>query len=64
MAEIEFSVLSRQCLNRRIADTASLQREAGAWSDERNTDCTTVDWHFTCQDARDNLKRLYPKIQP
>ncbi len=63
MAEIEFSALSRQCLNRRIPDTASLKREVGAWSDERNTHCTTVDWRFTCEDARIKLKHLYPKIQ-
>ena len=63
MAEIEFSALSRQCLNRRIPDTDLLTREVAAWSTERNTHCATVDWRFTCKDARIKLKHLYPKIQ-
>ena len=63
MAEIEFSALSRQCLNRRIPDSDSLKREVAAWYVERYTHCATVDWRFTCQDARIKLKHLYPKIQ-
>jgi DDE superfamily endonuclease len=63
MAEIEFSALSRQCLNRRISDTATLKQEVDAWNVERNTNNTTVDWRFTCDDARIKLKHLYPKIQ-
>lgn len=63
MAEIEFSALSRQCLNRRIPDTAILKREVAAWVVERNTYRTTVDWRFTCEDARIKLMHLYPKIQ-
>ena len=63
MAEIEFSALSRQCLNRRIPDTDLLTREVAAWSTERNANCATVDWRFTCKDARIKLKHLYHKIQ-
>lgn len=63
MAEIEFSVLSRQCLDQRIPDEATLKREVAAWEDERNADEGKVDWRFTAQDARIKLKRLYPSIQ-
>lgn len=63
MAEIEFSALSRQCLNRRIADAATLKCEVVAWAAERNALRTTVDWRFTNVDARIKLKHLYPKIQ-
>jgi transposase len=64
MAEIEFSVLSRQCLNQRIPDQATLAREAAAWETERNSNGATVNWRFTTEDARIKLKRLYPSIQP
>jgi hypothetical protein len=63
IAEIELSVLSRQCLDRRIPDKATLQAEATAWADRRNAAGGTVDWRFTTADARIKLKRLYPKIQ-
>jgi hypothetical protein len=63
MAEIEFSVLSRQCLDQRIPDEATLKREVAAWQDRRNADERKVDWRFTTQDARIKLKRLYPSIQ-
>lgn len=62
MAEIEFSILSRQCLNRRIADRDTLHREVAAWVTQRNAVGATVDWRFTTQDARVKLKRLYPVI--
>ena len=62
MAEIELSVLSRQCLNRRIADPSTLKREVAAWVTARNALATTVDWRFTTEDARIKLKRLYPQI--
>jgi len=62
MAETEFSVLSRQCLDRRIATQQFLEREVSAWNRERNTNATTVDWQFTTADARTKLKRLYPVI--
>ena len=63
MAEIEFSVLSRQCLDQRIPDEATLKREVAAWEDRRNADERKVNWRFTTQDARIKLKRLYPSIQ-
>lgn len=62
MAEIEFSVLARQCLNRRIPDQASLKTEIAAWEKRRNNLSPTVDWQFTTVDARIKLKRLYPSI--
>ena len=61
MVEIEFSVLSRQCLNRRIPDIDTMKREVRAWTVERNRHRSTVNWRFTCQDARVKLKRLYPQ---
>lgn len=62
MAEIELSVLSRQCLNRRIPDQMTLQREVAAWEVQRNTAASTVTWRFTTADARIKLQRLYPTI--
>lgn len=60
-AEIEFSVLSRECLGeRRIPDERILQKEARAWERERNERGVRVDWRFTSEDARSKLKRLYP----
>ena len=63
MAECELSVLSRQCLNRRIPDSDTLTAEAGAWQTQRNAATITVDWHFTANDARITLKRLYPVLK-
>ena len=60
MAEIEFSVLRRQCLSRRIPDQETLKREIQAWQDRRNQQRATVNWRFTAQDARIKLNRLYP----
>ena len=62
MAEIELSVLARQCLDRRIPDLPTLQREVAAWQDNRNHEETWIDWRFTTADARVKLKRLYPSI--
>jgi transposase len=62
MAEIELSVLNRQCLNRCIPSQPILARETEAWALQRNNKQTTVNWHFTTQDARIKLKRLYPSI--
>jgi transposase len=62
MAETELSVLSRQCLDRRIATKQFLEREVCAWNRERNTSAIAVDWQFTTDDARIKLKRLYPVI--
>ena len=60
MAECEFSVLSRQCLNRRLADIKAVRREVTAWTISRNQVGNTVDWRFTTEDARIKLKTLYP----
>ncbi len=62
MVEIELSVLSRQCLNRRIPDLETMKRETAAWEKERNQQKATVNWRFTNQDARVKLERLYPKL--
>jgi hypothetical protein len=64
MAEIELSVLARQCLNRRIPDQPTLRRHAAAWQTDRNVQRATVNWQFTTTDARIKLKRLYPTIIP
>lgn len=63
MAEIELSALARQCLNRRLADQATLRQEVTAWTEERNAQVVKVRWRFTTADARIKLKHLYPKIQ-
>jgi len=63
IAEIAFSVLSRQCLDRRVPDAATLAREVAAWQQRRNAATCTVDWRFTTADARIKLKRLYPSLQ-
>lgn len=62
MAEIELSILSRQCLERRIADLETLNSEVDAWQDNRNHEETWIDWRFTAADARVKLHRLYPSI--
>jgi len=62
MAEIELSVLNRQCLNRCIPSQAVLIRDTEAWSVQRNNKQASVDWQFTSDDARIKLKRLYPSI--
>ena len=62
MAEIELNVLSGQCLNRRIGDIETMRKEVAAWVNERNKSSAGVDWHFTTEDARIKLKRLYPKL--
>ena len=63
IAEIELSVFSRQCLNRRISDIETLRSESDAWQKHRNQTANTVDWRFTTEDARIKLKRLYPQTQ-
>jgi DDE superfamily endonuclease len=64
MAEIELSVLSRQCLDRRLADRPTLEREVAAWEARRNAAGSRIDWRFTTADARIKLKHLYPVLQP
>jgi hypothetical protein len=63
MAEIELSVLSRQCLHERTEDKPTLQQQVAAWEADRNQNACRVDWQFTAADARVKLKRLYPSIQ-
>jgi hypothetical protein len=63
MAEIELSALAGQCLNRRLAARADLNRQVSAWVDDRNDRSTGVDWQFTTADARIRLKQLYPTVQ-
>jgi hypothetical protein len=63
MAEIEFSVLSRQCLDQRIGEAETLRNKVRAWTQQRNASSKNIDWQFTTADARINLKRLYPVIQ-
>jgi hypothetical protein len=60
MAELEWSVLSRQCLRRRIPDQATLEAELAAWVESRNAEGITVDWQFTTEEARHRLHWLYP----
>lgn len=59
MAEIEFSILTRQCLDRRIPDPKTLRRAITPWERERNRNEAKVDWRFRVTDARSTLKRLY-----
>lgn len=63
MAESEFSVLSRQCLNRRIPDQDTLKKEIEKWQNDRNEKTVITNWHFTYEDARIKLKNLYPVIK-
>jgi len=63
IAEIELSVLSRQCLDRRMPNQEFLEGEVKAWKDERNDQIVKVQWRFTTADARIKLKHLYPLIE-
>ena len=63
MAECELSVLSRQCLARRIPDMATLSCEASAWQTRRNAMQVRIHWQFTTADARIKLGRLYPVLK-
>jgi hypothetical protein len=63
IAEIELSVLARQCLCRRIADIEALCCEVAAWERARNARAVHIDWQFTTADARIKLKRLYPVLK-
>ena len=59
----KLDILSRQCLDRRLPDFASLEAEVAAWQTQRSAAASTVDWRFTTADARIELKRLYPSLQ-
>jgi hypothetical protein len=62
VAEIELSVLARQCLDRRVATAEELRREVAAWQEERNERGVEVRWRFTTAEARIKLHRLYPSL--
>ncbi len=63
IAESEIGVLSRQCLSRRIPDRETLRLEVSAWQKARNADPAPFKWRFTAEDARIELRSLYPSIQ-
>lgn len=63
MAETELSVLTRQCLDRRIESKEIMAEETGTWEKSRNAACTRIIWRFTTADARIKLKRLYPSFE-
>ena len=63
MAEIEFSILGREWLERRIPDKTALINEVNAWTEERNSKKSKIIWRFNNEDARIKLKRLYPLIK-
>lgn len=60
MAELELSVLARQCLRQRLPDQAAMGEAVTAWAERRNASIHTIDWQFTTGDARIKLRRLYP----
>lgn len=64
MAEIELSVLARQCLKERMATQQNIEDQVRAWQQRRNAAKVRVEWRFGVQDARCKLKRLYPKLLP
>lgn len=64
VAEIELSVLARQCLDRRIGSADELKEEVARWAEERNRDGSRVEWRFTTADARTRLRHLYPQFKP
>ncbi len=62
MAELELSVLARQCLAQRLPDQDAMRSAVTAWADRRNAAIHTIDWQFTTADARIKLRRLYPEF--
>jgi hypothetical protein len=63
IAEIELSVMTRECLGRRIPSIEVLSIELAVWEKNRNENQKGVDWQFTTDDARIKLKRLYPQVK-
>jgi hypothetical protein len=63
MAELELSVLQRQCLRQRLVDRAAMEREVDAWVRRRNDRTKRIDWQFTTAAARTKLRRLYPAFE-
>ena len=64
MAEIELSVLAKQCLAEHVTSVDTLKKDTRHWTRQRNDHKNTVDWRFTTDDARTKLKRLYPSVLP
>ena len=64
MAELELSVLARQCLGRRIPDAATLGTQVKAWQDARNRDKVKINWCFKVADARKKMAKVYPQQTP
>lgn len=62
IAEIEWNVMTRQCLSRRIASMEHLKNELAVWEKERNSKHAGVNWQFHTKDARIKLSSLYPDI--
>ena len=62
MAEIELSILGRQCLSRRIVDISTIEHEVNRWQLERNNSASPMNWRFKTDDARIKLKKLYPTV--
>jgi len=62
IAEIELRILSGQCIDRRIPDKQTLKNEVTQWQNQRNSNQAKVDWHFSTDNARIKLKRLYPTL--
>ncbi len=60
MAELELSVLERQCLRQRLPDRDAMTAATRAWAERRNASVQRIDWQFTTADARTKLRRLYP----
>ena len=63
MAEIEFSILGRECLDRRIPDKTALINEVNAWTNDRNSKKSKITWRFKNEEVRIKLKRLYPLLE-
>ena len=64
MAEMEFSILQKQCLDRRIPDQETLKKEIAKWEEDRNKQEACTKWRFTTDKARIKLRKLYPSISP
>lgn len=64
VAEVELSVLARQALRGRLPSLEAVQERVADWQARRNQRQATISWHFTAEDARIKLKRLYPSIEP
>lgn len=62
MAEIEIGIMNRQCLNRRIDNMNTIEKEIQAWTESRNNHQSKINWQFTSEDSRIELKRLYPSL--